>query len=445
MRDRSGRRLPSSRPAGAFVVQSLNVLWLSHLVPYPPKAGVLLRSYHLVRETALRNQLDLVAFTQRNLLAPIYEDVDAGLDEARAALGEYCRSVEFVPLPSDAHARGREWMALRSLVAGRAYNEIWATSTSYRRRVEEALERHRYDAVHFDTISLMQYADLVPAGVATVLDHHNIESHMLVRRAENEENPLKRRYFMLEAKRVQQLEREWCPRVDLNIVCSDVDGERLEEIAPGSTVRTVPNGVDVDFFNAPAGGERAPRIIFVGTLDWYPNTAAVRYIAHEIWPRLRERLPDVECDIIGGSPPQDLVELAGRDDRFHVHGFVDDIHPWMEQALAYLCPIRDGGGTKLKILDALAMSKAIVAHPIACEGIDVTPGLDVVFAESVDEYVEAVVRLREDAPLRAGLERNARRLAVDRYAFSSIGDSFQEMLTGLGAPEADAGASQARP
>ena len=89
----------------------------------------------------------------------------------------------------------------------------------------------------------------------------------------------------------------------------------------------------------------------------------------------------MECDIIGGRPPDDLVALAERDDRFNVHGFVDDIHPWMEQALCYVCPIRDGGGTKLKILDALAMSKAIVAHPIACEGIDVTPGLDVLFAE----------------------------------------------------------------
>ena len=100
----------------------------------------------------------------------------------------------------------------------------------------------------------------------------------------------------------------------------------------------------------------------------------------------------------------------------------------MEQALCYVCPIRDGGGTKLKILDALAMSKAIVAHPIACEGIDVTPGLDVVFAETPQEFVDAIVRLRDDAPLRHGLERNARRLAVERYSFRAIGDAFQATL-----------------
>lgn len=406
----------------------MKILWLSHLVPYPPKAGVLLRSYHLVREMARRNHLDLLAFVQRNLLAPMYDDIEAGLDEAREALGEYCRQVDFFPLASDGHERGREIIALKALARGKAYNELWATSKAFEQGITEAFATTDYDVVHFDTISLMQYAHLVPDGCTTVLDHHNVESHMLWRRAENEAHRLKKAYFGLEARRVEKLERRWCPAVDLNIVCSDMDGDRLREVAPGSRVVTIPNGVDIDFFDAPAAGTRARRIVFVGTLDWYPNTAAVRYIAHDIWPLLRQRDPEIECDIIGGSPPSDLIDLAARDDRFHVHGFVDDIHPWMEQALCYVCPIRDGGGTKLKILDALAMSKAIVAHPIACEGIGVSDGLDVLFAETPEEYVEAIVRLRDDEPLRHGLERNARRLAVDRYSFRAIGDHFQATL-----------------
>ncbi len=407
---------------------SLKILWLSHLVPYPPKAGVLLRSYHLVREMARRNELDLLAFVQRNLLAPMYADVDEGLNEAHRSLSEYCREVDFFPLDSDRHARGREILALKALLKRKAYNELWATSGAFRQRIAAAIASTDYDVVHFDTISLMQYADLVPEGCATVLDHHNVESHMLWRRADNEGNPLKKAYFSLEARRVEALEKQWCPAVDLNIVCSDMDGDRLREVAPGSHVVTVPNGVDIGFFDAPAGQPRARRIVFVGTLDWYPNTAAVRIIAHEIWPRLRERDPEIECDIIGGRPPADLVELADRDDRFHVHGFVDDIHPWMDQALCYVCPIQDGGGTKLKILDALAMSKAIIAHPIACEGIAVTNGLDVMFAETPDQYVEAILRLRDDGPLRHGLEQNARRLAVEKYSFHAIGDHFQNTL-----------------
>ncbi len=406
----------------------MKILWLSHLIPFPPKAGVLLRSYHLVREMARRNDLDLLAFTQRNLLSPIYDDVDAGLVIAQAELSRYCALVEFFDLPSDAHSRGREILAARALIEGRAYNDLWVRSPRFRRRLSELLRSRSYDVVHFDTISLMQYADLVPAGVIQVLDHHNIESHMLARRAENEPHPLKRGYFALEARHVASLERQFCPTVDLNIVCSDMDGERLVSVAPGSVVTTVPNGVDIEFFDAPAGAPRARRIVFVGTLDWYPNTEAVRYIATEIWPLLRARDPEMHCDIVGGRPPADLVALADADSRFHVHGFVDDIHPVLSDALCYVCPIRDGGGTKLKILDALAMSKAIVAHPIACEGIDVTPGENVIFAEHPDEFVSAVLRLRDDEALRHTLERNARRLAVDAYSFEAIGDSFQGRL-----------------
>jgi glycosyltransferase involved in cell wall biosynthesis len=377
---------------------------------------------------ARRNELDLLSFVQRNLLAPMYTDVDEGLREARQALSEYCREVDFFPLASDRHTRGRELLAVKALLRGKAYNELWATSDAYRRRIEEAFDSTAYDVVHFDTISLMQYADLVPEGCTTVLDHHNVESHMLWRRADNETHPLRRGYFALEARLVEEMERFWCPVVNLNIVCSDMDADRLRDVAPGSRVVTVPNGVDIGFFDAPAAQPRARRIVFVGTLDWYPNTAAVRMIAHDIWPRLRERDPEIECDIIGGRPPADLVELADRDDRFHVHGFVDDIHPWIDQALCYVCPIKDGGGTKLKILDALAMSKAIVAHRIACEGIEVTDGLDVIFAETPDQYVDAILRLRDDEPLRHGLEHNARRLAVERYSFHAIGDHFQQTL-----------------
>lgn len=408
----------------------MKVLWLSHLVPYPPKAGVLLRSYHLVRELAQRHELDLLAFTQRNLLRPIYADVDEGLREARAHLDGYCAEVAFVPLPSDQWRFGRQTRALRSLVTGAAYDEAWLASPRYRAELDRLLRQKSHDVVHVDTIGLMQYAHRIPKGRPVVLDHHNIESHMLERRAQRSAG-WKRAFFSLQARRVRALEVRWCGQVALNVVCSDMDADRLRRIVPNARIEVVPNGVDVDFFSAPPGNPRKKRIIFVGTLDWYPNTQAVRTIAHQIWPLLREADPEMECDIIGGRPPRDLVELARIDDRFHVHGFVDDIHPWLEQALCYVCPIRDGGGTKLKILDALAMSKAIVADPVACEGIDVEDGTNVLFASNPTEYVSAILRLRDEPAFRHRLEQHARDLAVSRYSFASVGEAFSQQLETL--------------
>ncbi len=411
----------------------MRILWLSHLVPYPPKAGVLLRAYNLVRELSRTNTVDLVAFTQRNLLAPIYDDVDGALVEARARLEEFCGTVRFVRLPSDGTPLGRQRLALGSLLGGRAYDEAWLRSRPFREAVVECLGTAQYDVIHFDTIGLMQYADVVPDGMPIVLDHHNVESHLWARRAENSSG-WRGTFFRVQAERVRRLEEQWCPRVDLNVMCSETDTERMKEIVPDAHTHVVPNGVDIDFFDAAAGRPRSPRIIFVGTLDWYPNTAAVRRIAFEIWPLLREADERFECDIIGGNPPPDLVELSARDERFHVHGFVDDIHPWLENALCYVCPIQDGGGTKLKILDALAMSKAIVADPIACEGIAVTDGQDAIFAREPLEYVTAILRLRDDDAYRAAVESRARRLAVEKYSFRAVGEDFHRVLSEITSP-----------
>jgi len=210
-------------------------------------------------------------------------------------------------------------------------------------------------------------------------------------------------------------------------MCSDVDQRRLKEIAPDSRIEVVPNGVDVDYFRPLTGVEQVPALVFVGTLNWYPNIEAVRFIAFELWPLLKKELSGVTVDIIGANPPKDICDVAVSDPDFHVHGFVDDIRGLIDRAAIYVCPIRDGGGTKLKILDALAMQKAIVAHPIACEGIDVTNGENVVFAEEPLEYVNAIRRLLDDPAERQRLGRNARKCAVDRYSYENIGESLSNL------------------
>ena len=169
-------------------------------------------------------------------------------------------------------------------------------------------------------------------------------------------------------------------------------------------------------------------IIFAGTLSWYPNRQAVDFLAREIWPRLKAAAPKSSVDIVGANPPAELLELGRRDPDFRVHGFVDDVRTYLDRASVYVCPITDGGGTKLKILDALAMGKAIVADPIACEGIDVTDGVDVVFASRPEEYVSAIRRLFSDREERMRLGENARRLAEAKYAYSMIGEKLARLV-----------------
>lgn len=405
----------------------MKILWLSHLIPYPPKGGVLQRSYHLINELAKHHQVDLLAFNQHGLIGPLFDSVETGVNEANAVLGKICDRHLFFEIPAETGRGGKRWLALKSLISA-PYNINWLRSSEFKRTVREWIETTQYDLVHFDTISLIPFFDCVPPHVATVLDHHNIESHMLLRRAANESHWLKRFYFYQEGIRLRAYEKKYCPRFTLNITCSDIDTERLLALSPTSTAVTVPNGVDLDYFKS-AGAEKANKLIFVGTMNWYPNIEAVLYIAHHIWPTLKRRHPDLEIDIIGANPPDQIKNLQVEYPGFNVHGFVDDVRPYIDAAAVYVCPIRDGGGTKLKILDAMAMSKAIVSHPIACEGIQVSNGDNVIFAQTPAEFIAQIEALLK-APERIDeIGRQARLLMESTYGYHSIGKKLAELFT----------------
>lgn len=404
----------------------MKILWLSHLVPWPPKGGVLQRAYYLLRELSRYHEVDLIAFHQPRLMAPLVSSLEEGLEQARQELSSFCGRVSFLPIESDQGFLGQQRLALKSLFTRDPYTINWLKSPRYAKEIDRFLQSADYDLVHLDTLSLLPYFEQV-RHLPTVLDHHNIESHMLLRRADNEQNRLKSWYFRQEGRRLQEYEKTYCPQVDLNITCSEMDRDRLRDIVPGCRAEEVPNGVDVDYFTPDTKVQQTPSILFIGTMNWYPNIEAVQFIARELWPKLKKAVPGIRADIIGASPPQDLLDFAANEPDFHVHGFVDDIRPWFDRAAVYVCPITDGGGTKLKILDALSMGKAIVAHEIACEGIRVEAGKNVCFARSPEEYVSAIKALIEDEARRREMGDKARQLAVKTYAYDAIG----QRLAGL--------------
>lgn len=404
----------------------MKILWLSHLIPYPPKGGVLQRAYHLLNEVSKYNDVDLLAFHQPNLMRPLFDSLEDGVAESKSALSSFCNSVEFIQIDSERQQFGQHRLAFKSLVTSDPYTINWLKSSAFTSALKKLLQVNDYDLVHLDTISFQPYFKYVK-HLATVLDHHNIESHMLLRRAEKESNTFKKWYFRQEGKRLEKFEKQLCSQVSLNVTCSEMDRQRLLEVVPGCHAEEVPNGVDIEYFKPDNTVEQTKSLIFIGTLDWYPNIEAVRFIAYEIWPLLKKAIPDISLDIIGAGPPADIVELSQKDESFRVHGFVDDILPYLDRASVYVCPIMDGGGTKLKILDALAMGKAIVAHEIACEGINVVDGKNVVFAQTAEAYVVAILSLIKNKNLRLAMGKVARSLIEDEYAYEKVGKKLSDL------------------
>jgi polysaccharide biosynthesis protein PslH len=393
----------------------MNLLWISHNIPYPPKTGVLQRNYNLLREASRHADLYLLAVFKSDILPGDYD-----IDEARRELGKFCRHIEIVHLPIEASRAVLYWKALISLVTRDPLSANWVKDSGMRRQLRGLVESIPFDLVHFDTVSLAAYRNDV-GPVPKILNHHNIESHLLKRRIAFEPNPLKRIYYAIEGNKLERYEQRVCAEFDTNFAVSPLDAERLLQLVPGASADVIANGVDVDYFRHDGSQTVPGNLVMASGMNWFPNRDAVMYMCTEIWPLLSAKMPDLTWTIVGASPPQQILDLAARDSRVVVTGFVDDVRPYLSRAEIYLCPMRDGGGTRVKILDALSMSKPIVSTTMGCEGIAVTPEMDVLIADSPDAFVRQIDRLRTDGVLRESLARAARQLAVDQYSWPVIG------------------------
>jgi glycosyltransferase involved in cell wall biosynthesis len=246
-----------------------------------------------------------------------------------------------------------------------------------------------------------------------------------------EKKILKKLYFHLEAKKLLNYEKRQCILFDANITCSKLDTDRLKRNVNDLFVTEIPNGVDCTYFNPQDERRISNRLIFAGGMKWYPNRRAMLFFAEKVWPLLKKKIPSISIDVIGISPPDVLLNLSRTDNSFHVHGFVDDVRPYLENAAIYVCPIDDGGGTKLKVLDALAMKLPLVANPIACEGIDVKDGETVLFATDPTEYVEKVSFLLANNSTAREIGERGRKLVNEKYSYKAIGKKLADLFVEL--------------
>ena len=397
----------------------MKVLFLSQIVPYPPHGGVLQRGYNLVRELGRNATVHLLAYVHPDVLA-----TPAAIEDSRRALREFCATVEYFPL----WPKNSRFHRLAALGAGTISREPFSViahrSRAFAHRVTEEVRHNTPDVIHVDTIAL---APFVPAGhsIPTALTHHNVESMLMARRAQVEQGGLARAYLRREAAKLRAFEAAVSATFDINIVMSEQDARVLEDISPGVRSAVVPNGVDVDYFT-PRPEAETPALMYGGGMNMFANRDAVMFFLNDVWPVVRERVADVKFFAVGQDPPPELLAYAARDPRVVVTGYVPDIRPYIWQSSVYVVPLRVGGGTRLKVLDAMAMGKALVSTSIGCEGIEVTPGEHLIVADGADALAEATVALLQDRERRIQLGRAARALVEAQYAWRVVGQLLMD-------------------
>jgi glycosyltransferase involved in cell wall biosynthesis len=263
-----------------------------------------------------------------------------------------------------------------------------------------------------------------------VIFTHNVEAEIWRRHAETKTSALSKWLYGMQHRRMLRYEGNTLARFDGVLAVSDADRDTFARIYPGAIrhpAHVVPTGVDTDYFTASASAPASREIVFTGSMDWLPNEDAMLFFCRDVLPLIRAEEPAVRLSIVGRAPTPAVKQLADHAN-VRVTGRVDDVRPYMRDAAVYIVPLRIGGGTRLKIFEAMAMGKAVVSTTIGAEGLPVTNGEHVLLADEPTTFARAVVNLLRDIDRRRQLEAAARTLVVEKYDWSAVAGALEDAL-----------------
>ena len=351
-----------------------------------------------------------------------------------APLRDFCRDVRLVPTPSGGpitrRARQVRWTASPASFHARELYGARMQAT-----VDSLLAEQPFDIVQIESSQMTCFRLRTDARV--VLDEHNIEYELLRRMYEGERSAIRRAHHRLEARKVRRFERLWWGRVDGVAVTSRREELVVRHDAPGTPTAVVPNCVDLEYFFPGRDQSEDGQIVFTGLLTYRPNLDAARHLVDDILPRIRERHRSASLTIVGGGQGPDLDAL--RRPGVTVTGWVTDVRPYLRRASVVVAPLRIGSGTRLKVVEGLAMAKPMVSTTVGCEGIDVHPGEHLLMADAPDDFADAVVLLLRDRALGHRLGAAGYRLARDHYSWEGATGRLAEFYDRLGVAQATRG------
>jgi polysaccharide biosynthesis protein PslH len=403
----------------------LKILIVSAQFPFPARSGFARRVYQLARELASRHDVTLLSYArpdEREGVARLREELPVEIVERdRTSVGAK-RTSQLLT------------MASRRPFCGRA-----VYSEDMQRAIDELCSRRAFDVAQLESSLLCAFA--FPPDTSLVLDEHNIEYEVFERMREGERSVARRSFNRLESARFRRFEQRWWARVDGCVVTSDRDERIVRAHAPDTAAAVVPNGVDLEYFRPGAAEVEPHTLVFNGVLDYRPNLDAAYHLVEEIWPLVVRRCPDARLTIVGRGYAADLRRL--RRPGVVVTGEVPDVRPYLERAAAVAIPIRMGGGTRLKVVEGLAMGKAMVSTSLGCEGIAVHDGEHLLIADGAEPFASKVIQLFHDQPLRDALARAGRALAEKRYSWELAGERLDALYRRVASANGDAAADLA--
>ncbi|HZT75637.1 MAG TPA: glycosyltransferase [Vicinamibacterales bacterium] len=398
------------------------MLWLKSDLLLPLDKGGKLRTWHLLRHLAARHDVTFLAFAEPDTPRADIE-----------GMHEVARRVETVTRADAPKGSLRFYAdAAMHVVDPLPYAVSKYRSRAYRSTLSTLLRDTPFDLVVCDFLfPAVNLPDRLPCPA--VIFTHNVESEIWRRYAETKTSGLERWLYGAQYRRMLRYEARTLARFDGVLAVSDADAQTFARLYPDAIARpvhVVQTGVDTAYFKpSPVQPvhSRVPSLVFTGSMDWLPNEDAMQFFAREILPLVRGELPDVRLTIVGRAPTPAVKKLAD-DAAIEVTGRVDDVRPYMDAAAVYVVPLRIGGGTRLKIFEAMAMGKAVVSTTVGAEGLPVTPDVHARIADGPRAFADAVVDLVRHPDRRRQLEAAARSLVVERFDWSAVAGDLEAAL-----------------
>jgi len=395
----------------------MNILFLSPRFPLPADTGGKIRTFNILKQ--------LAKFAKVHLLCFSFETADKNYIKNFQDLGISVALVEI------------ENPNIFIKISGVFFNPIPFSISKYysirmRQAIEDTLKRQTFEAIHVDHLHLASYTGCFN-NTSCVLDEHNVEFRILERCAEVENSLLKRILYFQQAQKMKSFESQKLKDFDAIFACSLDDQKILEKIGTIQTpVYVIPNGVDTEYFNTTLMKSlEEDALVFTGSMDWLPNDDAISYFCRHILPLIWQKKPKVKFYVVGKNPSSLVKDLAKNDSRVIVTGRVDDVRPFIERSKVFIVPLRIGGGTRLKILEAMSMGKAVVSTTIGAEGIACQEGIDIFLGDSPQEFADKVLILLEDHQQAKNLGLASRNLVCRQYDWNSIGKELKKNYEGL--------------
>ncbi len=403
---------------------STRVLFLTPDLPYPPHQGAAIRTFNLIRNLAPRHEIHLLSFTHG-------QDISRRVD----VLAQYCVSVTTVPAPH----RSTAHRALSVLASPLPDMALRLPSDELLYQLRLLLQRERFKVVQVEAIEMAQYGlavkeDGPSPAPQVVFDDINAE-YLLQRRAFEADVRQPKRwlgalYSLIQWLKLKRYEASICQQVDQVVVVSQADAHALQRLVPELQCAVVPNGVDTAYFQ-PAAPETETdmHLVFTGKMDFRPNVDAILWFVQDVLPLIHAQVPQASLTVVGRNPHprlRTLLQIPG----LTMTGYVNDVRPYIAEASVYVVPLKVGGGTRLKLLQAMSMGKAIVSTSLGCEGIEVEDSHHLVIADDPAAFASAVVNLMKNPDNRRQLGLAARDLALSKHDWKYIAPLLERVYEG---------------